>query len=84
MLNEKLIDGVFRLRMKWAFSVTSWGRTFARNQLVGGVPTSDHLLWNALDVVLDDQEKNPQFEADATKCGIKTLWEGDHYHLTAL
>lgn len=81
---EKLIFGILHLRLKWAFSVTSWGRTFQRNKLIGGVPTSDHLLWDAIDVVLDDEARNEQFEKDAAKCGIKTLWEGDHYHLTAL
>ena len=83
-MNSKLIEGIGWLKMKWAFSVTSWGRTFARNKLVGGVPNSEHLLWNAIDVVLDDNSKNEQFEKDANICGLKALWEGDHYHLSPM
>ncbi len=65
----------------WQGSVTSWGRTKKRNTFVGGVEGSYHLLWLGMDVILDDQKKNIDFEKDCAKLGIAALYEGDHYHL---
>jgi len=72
---------VLVLRLKWDFSVTSWGRTKKRNQFIGGVPGSLHMLWLGLDVVLDDQKKDSDFEKDCSKIGITAIYEQDHYHL---
>lgn len=65
-------------------SVTSWGRTVAHNAAVGGVANSWHLLFLGIDVVLDDQKKNFEFEADAVRLGLKPILEDDHYHLQPL
>jgi hypothetical protein len=67
--------------LRWSASVTSWGRTEKRNSFVHGVPGSNHLLWLGLDVVLDDQKKDIDFEKDCAKLGLQALYEVDHYHL---
>lgn len=72
---------VLILRNKWAFSVSSWGRTPKHNKEVGGVDDSWHLYWLGLDVILDENKKSPAFEKDCDKLGLRALWEGDHYHL---
>jgi len=48
---------------------------------VGGHSQSWHLLWLAVDVVLDNMQKNPDFEADCKLLGITPIFEGDCYHL---
>jgi len=67
--------------LKYEASVSSWGRTPKRNQFVGGVPGSYHLLWLGIDCILDDQKKSLEFEKDCATLGIQALYEGDHYHL---
>lgn len=67
--------------LKWDASVTSWGRTEKRNTFVHGVPGSYHLTWLGMDVLLDDQKKNIDFEKDCAIFGLQALYEGDHYHL---
>ena len=67
--------------LKWRASVTSWGRTEARNQFVHGVSGSYHLNWLGMDVYLDDQKKNLDFEKDCAIFGLTALYEVDHYHL---
>lgn len=61
--------------------MTSWGRTEARNKSVGGVPGSYHLNWLGLDLVLDEQRKNIDFEKDCVIFGLFAIFEIDHYHL---
>jgi hypothetical protein len=34
-----------------------------------------------MDVVLDDQKKDVDFEKDCAKVGLQALYEVDHYHL---
>lgn len=72
---------VITLRSKWAFSVTSWGRTVKHNKDVGGVDGSDHLMWVGMDVITEPMEKNLDFEKDAGRIGLTALFEKDHYHL---
>lgn len=81
---EKVIkfgEAILHLRLKYEFSVTSWGRTTKRNQFVSGVPGSNHLLWLAVDVILDDQKKDVEFEKDAGILGLMAIYEQDHYHI---
>lgn len=75
------VESVLILGARWSFSVTSWGRTEKRNSFVRGKPGSLHLLWLAVDVVLDDQKKNIEFEKDADRVGLVAIYEQDHYHL---
>lgn len=67
--------------VRWFASVTSWGRTYKRNSFVKGVAGSHHLDWLGMDVILDDQKKDIDFEKDCAKIGLQALYEGDHYHL---
>jgi len=75
------VNKVLMLKIRWGFSVTSWGRTESRNAFIHGVPGSLHLLWMAVDVILDDMKKNVDFEKDADRLGLVGIFEGDHYHL---
>ena len=75
-------QNVVTLALKYNLSITSWGRTRARNTLVGGVANSYHLIWLGVDLVFDGvTSKNVDFEKDANVVGLVALWEGDHYHL---
>jgi hypothetical protein len=62
-------------------SVSSWGRTPKHNKDVGGVEGSIHMLWCGCDVVLDEMNKNLEFEKDCSTLGLVPIYEGDHYHL---
>jgi len=72
---------VSTLRVKWSFSVSSWGRTVKHNKDVGGVDGSDHLLWLGLDAILEPMVKNLDFEKDSDRLGLIALFEKNHYHL---
>lgn len=69
------------IALRWSGSVTSWGRTEKRNLSVKGVPGSNHLLFLGMDVILDEQKKNFDFEKDCGKLGLHAICEVDHYHL---
>jgi hypothetical protein len=75
------VNKVLILKIRWGFSVTSWGRTEVHNKAVGGVPGSNHLFFLGMDVVLDDMKKNVEFEKDADRLGLQAIFEQDHYHL---
>ena len=78
----EFVKAVFALSMKYSFSVTSWGRTTARNNAVGGVPNSWHLLWMGIDAIPDGPcKKDLEFEKDAAIFNLQAIFEGDHYHL---
>jgi hypothetical protein len=62
-------------------SVTSYGRTLAHNQKVGGVPDSAHLLWLAADVVYDKDGDVEWRTRVAKRLGLTLIHEGDHDHL---
>ena len=77
---------VLDLRRRWAFSVSSWGRTVKHNasETVKGHPKSKHLWWLGLDVVLDDPGEVELFMEDARRSGLYPTDEGDHVHLQSL
>jgi len=75
------VKRVLHVRLKWDFSVTSWGRTPARNTFVKGVAGSLHMMWTGMDIMLDGQQKNVDFEKDCSSAGLQAIYEQDHYHL---
>lgn len=72
---------VFVLGRIYGLSVTSWGRTAARNEAVGGVRTSKHLSWLAVDVVPDDRSVLEELSAAAARLGLMLIDEHDHLHI---
>jgi hypothetical protein len=62
-------------------SVTSWGRTTARNAKVNGKPYSPHLFWLGLDVVYDEGPVTVLRGDVADRLGLRLINEGDHDHL---
>jgi hypothetical protein len=68
-------------------SITSWQRTVAHNQAVGGVPDSAHLLGLAVDVVYDDggdyMTGPARLARDVTagELGLGIFHERDHDHV---
>lgn len=69
------------LAIKYPISITSWGRSEKHNRMVGGAANSKHLVWLAVDVVLDDSGEAADFIRDAKILGLWTLDEGDHIHV---
>ena len=64
-------------------SVTSWGRSPAHNEAVGGKADSQHLFWTAADVVWDSGTR-PELsvlQAEAAKVGLEVDREPDHDHV---
>ena len=72
---------VITLRVKWNFSVSSWGRTTKHNKDVKGMDGSTHLLWLGVDIILEPMVKNKAFEDDAARLSLTAYFEKDHYHL---
>ena len=72
---------VMALAASFRLSVTSWGRSPARNAAVGGVGDSLHLVWLAVDVVLDDAVQTEAFVHAARRVGLEVQSEADHVHL---
>lgn len=74
-------------------SITSWGRTRARNTKVGGAKFSGHLFFRGVDVVYDDptmlEANHPTFPdgvriETARRLGLRLIPERDHDHLQPL
>jgi len=78
---REFAERILTLRLRFAFSVTSWGRTPAHNQAVGGQPNSRHLTWRGVDVLLDDPGQREEFFKCAVELGLKALDERDHIHI---
>lgn len=62
-------------------SVTSWGRTEARNRAVGGVPYSAHRFFLAVDLVYDVELPLEERKVTAERLGLRLIAEDDHDHL---
>jgi hypothetical protein len=70
-------------------SVTSYGRTAARNTTVKGVTLSSHRFWRGADVVYEGNPPGQGPPEDlakevARRVGLKLIREGDHDHLQPL
>lgn len=79
--SSDFLTEVVSICIEYRCSVTSWIRSPAHNELVGGVPTSKHLTGDAVDVVLDDKELTGRFMKRATDIGMKVIPYKDHIHL---
>ena len=63
-------------------SVTSWGRTPARNKKVGGSGTSWHLDWLARDIVFDDPKDYTEYKVYMKAKGYRIIPSNDGaYHV---
>lgn len=62
-------------------SGTSSGRTAKHNKAVGGVPTSAHQFWLAIDVVYDEPLPIELRKDVGARLGLTVIVEGDHDHL---
>lgn len=65
-------------------SVTSWGRTVAHNKKVGGVATSRHLTFMAVDITYDDKPELDQAVSRAARHGLRLIRESTHDHLQVI
>jgi hypothetical protein len=75
-------DKIRCLAVLYDFSVTSWIRTRKHNKFIGGVTDSRHLLGLAVDVVLDEMEREVgPFTVSSKQLGLQVILEGDHIHL---
>lgn len=76
--------GIYWLRLRFPFSVTSWGRTPEHNAALGdAAKASQHLEFTAVDIEFD-QGAAPNagaFVAAAREHGLEVVREGDHWHL---
>lgn len=75
------ISLIFFLCRIYDMSVTSWGRTEQRNQVVGGVPNSWHLRFLAVDVVPDDFGVSDDLVAACEALDLEVIVEQDHWHI---
>lgn len=82
---SQFTDLMLALRAAVPYSVTSFGRTIRRNQTVGGKEHSKHLVWQAMDIVLDDDSDRQDLyywlDKWKEKGLITYLEEGDHVHV---
>lgn len=75
---------VYRYGKATGASVTSWGRTAARNKKVGGVRGSFHLTWKAVDVVYESKPSLKAAKEAAREQGLLLIREKNHDHLQPL
>lgn len=77
----EFLEAILTLRVRFAFSVTSWIRTYQRNNIVNGRPGSWHIYGLAVDVVPDSNLDKVDFVPAAEKLGLSVLDEKDHWHI---
>ena len=68
---------------KLGASVTSYYRTRKRNDAVGGLANSKHLIWLGADVVYDSRPPLMVRTETALQLGLEFEPEDDHDHLEA-
>lgn len=74
---------VHTLCIRHGGSVTSWVRSPARNERVGGDERSLHLYGLAVDVIFDDSLSKHAAMIYAKRAGLSMVDEGDHVHFQA-
>lgn len=72
---------VLYLATAFNLSITSWIRSRKRNDAVGGVSDSRHLVGLAVDVVLDAGESREGFLRECKALGLQVIDEKDHLHV---
>lgn len=75
---------VARYRDITSASVTSWGRTYAKNLACNGIPLSRHLVDLAVDVVYDEHLAEHIALAAAKLCGLHLTRRRGYDHLEPL
>lgn len=81
---QRFVGAIWWLRLRFPFSVTSWGRTPARNaSLPGAVKDSQHLEFTAADVVFDAgaEPDAGAFVAAAREDGLEAHQRATYWHL---
>jgi hypothetical protein len=90
MTIEEFARACYDYGMKYHASVTSWGRSPARERtLSGGIVGGPHSWWRGLDVVYDSgpnrgDATHPQMPHSCPACsdfGLKVIHEKGHDHL---
>jgi Peptidase M15 len=76
-----LAHDVVDAAMQYTFSVSSWGRTAKHNAAVGGVPDSEHLKFQAVDLIWDADADRTGLRAYFEKLDYFVLDEGTHIHV---
>jgi len=77
-------SAVVEYRRRVNGSVTSGGRSAARNAAVGGKVNSSHLIDLGADVVSDGSLSDAARDVLARGLGLQLIIEGDHDHLQPL
>ena len=72
---------ILTIAIRVPMSVTSWGRSEKRNKAVGGAAQSRHLIWQAVDIVLDKKADKSKLYIECDRFGLRVLDEKDHYHI---
>lgn len=66
----------------YPYSVHGGGRTHKYNKKVGGVKDSWHIMWLALDGILDDPKQGPALKKRAARMGLEvTLKSKGNFHM---
>lgn len=78
---EAFTKEILKLNQCVDFSVTSWIRSKARNEKVGGAAESQHLSGLAVDIVLDNKKDKDFLLRKLDKLGYYYLDEPDHIHI---
>ncbi|KKN65016.1 hypothetical protein LCGC14_0485730 [marine sediment metagenome] len=66
----------------YPFSVHGGGRTPRYNKKVGGKDDSWHIMWLALDCILDDPTQGPALKERAARMGLEvTLKSNGNFHM---
>jgi peptidase M15-like protein len=78
---QTFVQKVIQITLVGPVQVTSWGRTRSHNAAVGGEPSSQHLVWTAMDLVPGDGDM-VGLESVARTMGFGfVLNEGTHVHV---
>ena len=81
---SQFVYGLMHLQLIYpGMSVTSWGRSQARNAAKGGIPNSQHLHWTAVDVEWDPgtRPEYGELAGAAARVGLEVVPEPDHDHI---
>ena len=73
------------LAMLYPYSVHGGGRTTKYNENVGGVKDSWHIMWLALDGILDDPKQGTALRDRAARMGMQVILKKDgNFHMETM